>query len=67
MSPKTADALVMRRVVNLAKQAGFFKIIVNSDCLSVVNQVNAAQVDAGTYYPRHQALCLALLDMSIEF
>jgi hypothetical protein len=40
-----AEALAMRRAIILAKEEGFSKIIVNSDCLSVVKRVTSDQDD----------------------
>jgi hypothetical protein len=39
VTPEIAEALAMRRAMSLAKDEGFSKIIVNSDCLSVVKRV----------------------------
>ena len=39
--PELAEALAIRRAVILAKDEGFSNIIVNSDCLSVVQRVNS--------------------------
>jgi ribonuclease HI len=44
-SPEIAEALALRRAINLAKDEGFTKIIINLDCLSVVNRVNAVEDD----------------------
>jgi ribonuclease HI len=44
-SPEIAEALALRRAITLAKDEGFTKIIINSDCLSVVNRVNALEDD----------------------
>jgi hypothetical protein len=43
--PEIAKALAMRRAITLAKDEGFAKIIINSDCLSVVNRVNSMEDD----------------------
>jgi ribonuclease HI len=44
-TPEIAEALAMRRAITLAKDEGFAKIIINSDCLSVVNRVNSMEDD----------------------
>jgi ribonuclease HI len=45
VAPEIAEALAMRRAIILAKDEGFSKIIVDSDCLSVVKQVTSDQDD----------------------
>jgi ribonuclease HI len=44
-TPEIAEALALRRAINLAKDEGFTKIIINSDCLSVVNRVISEEED----------------------
>jgi ribonuclease HI len=39
VTPEIAEALAMRRAMSLAKDEGFSKIIVNSDCLSVLKRI----------------------------
>jgi hypothetical protein len=45
LSLEIAEALALRRAINLAKDEVFTKIIINSDCLSVVNRVYAVEDD----------------------
>jgi hypothetical protein len=45
VAPEIAEALAMRRAIILPKEEGFSKIIVNSDCLSVVKRVTSDQDD----------------------
>jgi hypothetical protein len=44
-SPEIAEALAMRRALTLACEEGFDKVIVASDCLSLVLRINDSTVD----------------------
>jgi ribonuclease HI len=44
-SPEIAEALALRCTITLARDEGFTKIIINSDCLFVVNRVNVGEDD----------------------
>jgi ribonuclease HI len=50
-SPEFAEALALRRAVSFAQDEGFGRIIINSDCLSVVNRVNALEQDRSLIGP----------------
>jgi hypothetical protein len=50
-SPEFAEALALRRAVSFAQDEGFGRIIINSDCLSVVNRVNAMEQDRSLIGP----------------
>jgi ribonuclease HI len=45
VAPEIAEALAMRRAIILAKEEGFSKVIVSSDCLLVVQRVTNGQED----------------------
>jgi ribonuclease HI len=51
VTPEIAEALAMRRAMSLAKDEGFSKIIVNSDCLSVVKRVMSDTEDRSSCGP----------------
>jgi hypothetical protein len=42
-SPEFAEALALRHAVTLALDEGFHKVLVQSDCLSVIKNVNASE------------------------
>ena len=44
---ETAEVLAMRRALSLACEEGFRKLVVVSDCLSVIQHVNSSSVDRG--------------------
>jgi ribonuclease HI len=44
-SPEIAEALALRRALSLAGSEGFDKVIVASDCLSLVQRVNSLELD----------------------
>jgi ribonuclease HI len=44
-SPELAEALAIRRALALAREEGFDKIMVASDCLSVVHRINNSTQD----------------------
>jgi ribonuclease HI len=44
-TPEIAEALTLRRALSLAGSEGFNKLIVESDCLSLVQRVNSSEVD----------------------
>ena len=46
-APETAEALAMRRALFLAREEGFRKLMVVSDCLSVIQRVKHSSVDRG--------------------
>jgi hypothetical protein len=56
--PEIAKALAMRRAISLAKDEGFAKINISSDCLSVVNRLNSMEDDPSlcdpVIYDRYQ-------------
>ena len=45
---ETAEALALRRAVSLAAEEGFRKLLVVSDCLSVIQRVNFLSMDRGS-------------------
>jgi hypothetical protein len=45
MTPEIAEALALRRALSLAGAEGFEKLIVASDCLSLVQRVNSSEID----------------------
>jgi ribonuclease HI len=45
VAPEVAEALAIRRAIIFAKDEGFSKIIVSSDCLSVLNRVTSGHND----------------------
>jgi hypothetical protein len=51
VTPEIAEVMAMRRAVSLAKDEGYDKIIINSDCLSVVQRVIAESEDCSTCDP----------------
>jgi ribonuclease HI len=51
VTPEIAEAMAMRRAISLAKDEGYDKIIINSDCLSVVQRVIAESEDCSTCDP----------------
>jgi ribonuclease HI len=44
-TPEIAEALALRRALSLAGAEGFDKLIVASDCLSLVQRVNSSEID----------------------
>jgi hypothetical protein len=44
-SPELAKALAIRRALSLAKEEGFNKIVLASDCLIVINHIHAPGLD----------------------
>jgi ribonuclease HI len=44
-TPEIAEALALRRALALARDEGFDKLVIASDCLSVVQRVNSSEVD----------------------
>jgi ribonuclease HI len=44
-SPELAEALAVRRAISLAGEEGFGKVLVVSDCLSVIQRINSTVID----------------------
>jgi ribonuclease HI len=44
-TPEIAEAMALRRALALARDEGFDKLVIASDCLSVVQRVNSSEVD----------------------
>jgi ribonuclease HI len=51
MMPELAEALAIRRAVFFAREEGFSKIIVASDCLSVIQRIKSSMTDRSEYGP----------------
>jgi ribonuclease HI len=51
VTPEMAEALALRRAVLFAREEGFSRVIFSSDCLSLVNRVNALQQDRSIIGP----------------
>jgi ribonuclease HI len=45
MAPELAEALAIRRALSLVQDEGFNKIILASDCLSVIQRIRASAMD----------------------
>jgi hypothetical protein len=45
ITPKLAEALALRRAVSLAGDEGFDKLMVFSDCLSLIQRINSSEMD----------------------
>jgi ribonuclease HI len=44
-TPELAEALALRRAVSLAGDEGFDKLMVVSDCLSLIQRINSSELD----------------------
>jgi hypothetical protein len=44
-TPEVAEALAVRRALSFAKEEGFDKLVIASDCLSLVRRINSSELD----------------------
>jgi ribonuclease HI len=44
-TPELAEALAIRRAMTLAREEGYDKIILSTDCLSMVHRINSFTLD----------------------
>jgi hypothetical protein len=44
-APELAEALAIRRAMTLAREEGYDKIILATDCLSMVHRINSSTLD----------------------
>jgi ribonuclease HI len=67
-SPKLAEALAIRHALSLVREEGFNKIILASDCLSVINKIQNPALDrTGTGVIIHDIKVIAGEFRSVTF
>jgi hypothetical protein len=66
--PETAEAIAVRRAVSFALEENFSKIIIASDCLSVIQRIRSGEVDRSLCGPGIEDIKLMSRDfVSCEF